>query len=95
MTTQEQRIESLEELTTLATNGPIVTLLWRRADKHLKVTVCDDATEDEFEIEVGTRSPMDVFHHSYAYASRGKGPSACISPRELYGASTCLPEGLT
>ena len=32
------------------------------------VLVSDEKTGDHFEIEVGCRSPLDVFNHPFAYA---------------------------
>lgn len=69
MSTIEQTPAGYEELTRRESNGISVALLWRRADDRVKVTVSDETTETSFEIDVADASPMDVFHHPYAYAA--------------------------
>ena len=69
MSTTEQTPAGFEELTRRESNGIAVALLWRRADDRVKVTVSDETTETRFEIDVADASPMDVFHHPYAYAA--------------------------
>ena len=69
MSTTKQTPAGYEELTRRESNGIAVALLWRRADDRVKVTVSDETTENSFEIDVAEASPMDVFHHPYAYAA--------------------------
>ena len=69
MSTTEQTPAGFEELTRRESNGIAVALLWRRTDDRVKVTVSDETTETSFEIDVADASPMDVFHHPYAYAA--------------------------
>ena len=69
MLTIEQTRAGFEELTRRESNGVAVALLWCRADDRVKVIVADMTTETSFEIDVAGASPMDVFHHPYAYAA--------------------------
>ena len=69
MSTSEHTIEGFDELTRREGNGIVVMLLWRRADDRVMVAVVDSATETAFEIDVADASPLDVFHHPYAYAA--------------------------
>ena len=39
------------------------------SDDTLTVCVFDTSTETSFELEVGAASPLDVFHHPFAYAA--------------------------
>lgn len=69
MSTTQNTPTAFEELTRRESNGIAVALLWRRTDNRVKVTVSDTTTETSFEIDVADASPMDVFHHPYAYAA--------------------------
>ena len=51
-------------------NGLAVSLLWDPADDGLTVKVRDRQTGDSFEIPVAGASPLEVFHHPFAYAAR-------------------------
>ena len=69
MSTTEQTPTGFEELARRESNGIAVALLWCRAANRVTVTVSDTRTETTFEIDVADASPMDVFHHPYAYAA--------------------------
>jgi hypothetical protein len=56
-----------EELAVRESDGIRVSLLWRRGDENLKVAVTDLFADMEFELEVGSAPPLDVFYHPYAY----------------------------
>jgi len=56
------------ELSYRSHDGLEVTLLWRPSDDYLMVAVADAASGTGFEIPVGDRPPLEVFHHPYAYA---------------------------
>ena len=73
----------IEELMSRESNGISVSLFWNREDDSLTVCVFDAASESAFELEVGASSPLDVFHHPFAYAAhRGLLPSPWpASPR--------------
>ena len=61
-------ITHLKELATRENDGVEVSLFWNPAGNDVYVLVSDEKTGDQFEIAVGSRSPLDVFHHPYAYA---------------------------
>jgi hypothetical protein len=69
MFTNEHSGSHLEELAARESNGIAVRLLWRPSDDALTVTVVDDGTGASFALDVGDSSPMDVFHHPFAYAA--------------------------
>jgi hypothetical protein len=50
-------------------DGVTVSLLWRRHDNRLKVSVTDTATGEEFELDAHPENALDVFHHPFAYAA--------------------------
>jgi hypothetical protein len=60
---------TFEELLSRESNGISVSLLWNREDDTLTVCVFDASTDTSFEFEVGAASPLDVFHHPFAYAA--------------------------
>jgi hypothetical protein len=59
---------NLKELATRENDGVEVSLYWNPAENNVYVLVSDEKTGDRFEIEVGSRSPLDVFHHPFVYA---------------------------
>ena len=59
---------NLRELATRENDGVEVSLYWNPAGNDAYVLVSDEKTGDCFEIEVGSRSPLDVFNHPFAYA---------------------------
>ncbi len=65
-----------EELESRESNGIAVSLVWRRSDGSVKVVVIDARDETSFEIEVGDRPALDVFHHPFAYARFRGSPTA-------------------
>jgi hypothetical protein len=66
MTTMRKR-----ELAYRENDGLAVSLLWDPADDALTVTVLDGQTGETLEIPVADASPLEVFHHPFAYAARG------------------------
>jgi hypothetical protein len=60
---------NLRELASRENDGVEVSLFWNPAGNDVFVLVSDEKTGDRFEIAVGSRSALDVFHHPYAYAS--------------------------
>jgi hypothetical protein len=58
------------ELASRKNAGIQVTLLWAEQTNTVAVLVCDDSTEDQFELtlEPGT-NVLDAFEHPYAYAA--------------------------
>ena len=56
----------IRELAHRCFGGIEVRLLWDADADGCIVTVVDLSTLETFEILVGDRSPMDVFHHPYA-----------------------------
>ena len=69
-------LDSARELDSRSFDGIVVRLLWRESDAWVGVSVDDAKTGDAFVIEVlDGDSPLDVFHHPFAYAARrGIGP---------------------
>jgi hypothetical protein len=61
--------DAFEELASRESNGIHVSLLWRRCDGHVKVSVFDAGSETGFDLDVAGDSPFDVFHHPFAYAA--------------------------
>ena len=58
-----------EELLSRESNGISVSLLWSRVDDGLTVCVYDARDDSVLEVPVGSASPLDVFHHPFAYAA--------------------------
>ena len=58
---------NFEELMTRESNGIYISLLWERRSNCVVVAVFDAPAESNFQLEVGTNSALDVFHHPYAY----------------------------
>ena len=56
----------LRELAHRSSNDLDVSLMWDPADDSCVVAVADFRTGDAFEVPVGSRPPMQVFHHPYA-----------------------------
>jgi hypothetical protein len=73
---------TLRELDHRVNDGIDVWLLWRTTDDQLLVAVADSKADEAFTIEVEPgESPLDVFHHPYAYRRQGfvaGGSSAAI-----------------
>src|SRR5947209_16289299 len=57
----------LRELAHRTADGIDVTLMWDPVDDRAFVTVVDMTNGVVFDVEVGDESPMQVFHHPYAY----------------------------
>jgi hypothetical protein len=54
-----------------------VALLWSKRTQRAAVAVHDDATGEEFELELRPGDdPLDVFEHPYAYAARARRSAA-------------------
>jgi hypothetical protein len=61
---------STRELDSRTNDGIQVRLLWHPSDASVFVAVEDARTGDSFVIGVQSdESPLDVFHHPYAYAA--------------------------
>jgi hypothetical protein len=58
-----------EELDHRTHDGVSVSLLWWPADDHVSVLVADGRSGATFELSVGDDSPLEVFHHPFAYAA--------------------------
>jgi hypothetical protein len=60
----------MQELHNRTNDGITVRLLWSPDDGRVEVAVEDAKTGDAFAVDVRAGdSPMDVFHHPYAYAA--------------------------
>jgi hypothetical protein len=64
------------ELAHRTTDGLEVSLLWNADDGSLTVSVVDTRLGQAFELPVGDASPLEVFHHPFAYAARRGFPLA-------------------
>jgi len=69
MQTDSDTNPAFEVLASRESNGIAVQLLWDRDSNAVVVTVVDRGTGIEFAVEVADASPIDVFHHPYAYAA--------------------------
>lgn len=56
-----------KELARRASDGVVVSLLWRRADDRLTVVVEDEATGEKVTVPARRDNALDVFQHPYAY----------------------------
>jgi hypothetical protein len=68
----EQRMKRSATYTELAQrtgDSVAVSLLWRREDNRLKVTVSYTTTGEEFELDAHPENALDVFYHPFAYAA--------------------------
>jgi hypothetical protein len=57
-----------EELDFREGDGLEVSLLWNREADSLSVLVVDARTDESFELDVTSRTALDVFRHPFAYA---------------------------
>lgn len=61
---------SYEELAFRESDGISVSLLWLRGTDRVRVAVRDSKRGHTFDVDVRpSDSPMDVFHHPYAYSA--------------------------
>jgi hypothetical protein len=65
LTSQPEKL--FEELDYRENDGIEVSLLWNRSDNSLTVYVCDNRTNDSFELRVEPRHAREIFLHPYAY----------------------------
>jgi hypothetical protein len=72
---------SYVELASRESDGISVSLLWLRGTDRVHVAVRDGKRGHSFDVDVRpSDSPMDVFHHPYAYsASETSAPSTLLS----------------
>ena len=64
-----QRNTTYTELAQRTGDNVAVSLLWRREDNRLKVSVADTNTGEEFELDAHPENALDVFYHPFAYAA--------------------------
>ena len=58
------------ELSSRSAHGLDVALMWRQSDNRAIVVVLDQDAGEAFQLDVRENdSPLDVFHHPYAYAA--------------------------
>jgi hypothetical protein len=65
-----------KELAYRQSDGLEVSLLWNPRDDSLAVLVVDERLGVTLELPVGDESPLEVFHHPFAVASRRGAPVA-------------------
>jgi hypothetical protein len=58
------------ELTSRENDGLEVSLLWNGPANRVKVTVADNKSGREFELDVPGADALDAFDHPFAFASR-------------------------
>jgi hypothetical protein len=69
------------ELHSRTNDGIHVRLLWHQPEDRVVVAVDDAKTGDSFIVGVqSNESPMDVFHHPYAYAAWRRIPTRPAVP---------------
>ena len=56
-----------KELARRASDGVVVSLLWRRSDGRLTVVVNDTRTGEKLRLPARGDNALDVFNHPYAY----------------------------
>jgi hypothetical protein len=72
----------IRELDSRSSDGIEVRLLWCRNDGHVTVAVTDTKTGKAFELPVREdERALEVFHHPYAYAARGRDADAIVGMR--------------
>ena len=65
-------LNKTRELDSRTSDGIHVRLLWHSSDNRVSVAVRDPKTGEAFELVVRRdQSPLDVFHHPFAYAAHG------------------------
>jgi hypothetical protein len=64
-----QRSATYTELARRTGDSVAVSLLWRREDNRLKVSVSDSSTDRRFELDAHPGNALDVFYHPFAYAA--------------------------
>ena len=74
----EQHRVMEKELAQRENDGIAVRLLWDTETDGLTVSVQDWRTGEAFELTAEPQRAMDVFHHPYAYASRGGAEVAAL-----------------
>ncbi len=74
---QQHRVME-KELAQRENDGIAVRLLWDTETDGLSVSVHDWRTGEAFELTAEPQRAMDVFHHPYAYASRGGAEVAAL-----------------
>jgi hypothetical protein len=57
------------ELAQRAGDGIVVSLMWRRADNALRVSIANTQTGLEFELDAYPENALDIYYHPYAYAA--------------------------
>lgn len=79
-----ETLTSVRELDTRVTDGIQVRLLWSQGDGRLWVSVMDTRSARSFCLEVGEgESPVDVFHHPFAYAAHHGVPTDTVAGEPL------------
>ncbi|MGZ4313303.1 MAG: hypothetical protein ACXVR1_14475 [Solirubrobacteraceae bacterium] len=63
-------LSSIQELASRTCDGLHVRLLWSAVEREAWVSVIDTKRDESVCVAVGpTESPLDVFHHPFAYAA--------------------------
>ena len=62
-------IQAFTELAQRAGDGIVVSLMWRRADNALRVSIANAQTGVEFELDAYPENALDIYYHPYAYAA--------------------------
>jgi hypothetical protein len=79
-----ETLPSVRELDTRVSDGIQVRLLWSQGEGRLWVSVMDTRSAQSFRLEVGEgESPVDVFHHPFAYAAHHGVPTDTVGDEPL------------
>ena len=79
-----ETLTSIRELDTRVSDGIQVRLLWSQGDGRLWVSVKDTRSAQSFCLEVDDgESPVDVFHHPFAYAAHHGVPTDTVGGESL------------
>jgi hypothetical protein len=67
-------VNDWRELASRGTDGLAVSLLWSKTRDRVRVTVADDRSGEEFDLDVPGAHALAAFYHPFAYAAvRGLG----------------------
>lgn len=62
-------VNDWRELASRGTDGLAVSLLWSKTRDRVRVTVADDRSGEEFDLDVPGAHALPAFYHPFAYAA--------------------------
>jgi hypothetical protein len=69
-----------QELDQRESDGISVSLLWRRLDDSIAVSVHDSRSDERFSLRVAAEQALDAFRHPFAYAAQSLVDTASLAP---------------